>query len=156
MIFLFAQTLEVFLGFGGTLFALVLGSYFYDINSVLVFLIPLNMLLNLSVIYKDKYFIDFKLLFKKILPLMGVGIIMSLLVTPAFPKNIQYMFVGGALVVCALRALITSRLESEVEKSNNPLIEKAFYLMGGYAQAALGSGGPFISLHITNQKINDF
>jgi len=155
-----SQTLEYVLGFGGTLVALVIGSYFYQINDILYLLIPINIMLNLSVIYRDREFIDYKLLLLQVIPWMILGFAISLSISVDIEQKLQIALIGGTLVVSALRAILSLfiiKTEGESIHQNHyrQLIQKYlpifYYMMGGFAQAAMGAGGPFVTFQMASR-----
>lgn len=151
-----SQCLEYTLGFGGTLVALVLGGFFFDINDLLFLIIPINMLLNLSVIIKDKSFIQLDLLTKKILPVMGVGFIFSVLISSNIAHALQIIVIGGTIIISSIRALLTLNIKNSPKVILNSHFEKItnnfYFFMGGFAQALIGAGGPFVTFRVVTMS----
>jgi uncharacterized membrane protein YfcA len=160
LITFFSQTLEYVLGFGGTLVALVIGTYFYPVNDMLYLLIPINLILNISVIFRDRDFIDYKLLILQIIPWMIVGFALSHFIAKDVEQGLQIAIIGGTLVVSAIRAILTQLIlktekQPQHQKFYRSFIKKhiptLYYMIGGFAQAAMGAGGPFVIFQVANK-----
>jgi uncharacterized membrane protein YfcA len=160
LITFFSQTLEYVLGFGGTLVALVIGSYFYPVNDILYLLVPINILLNLSVIYRDREFIDYKLLLLQVIPWMILGFSISIMISASFEQKLQIALIGGTLVVSAVRAILSlviipSEGQAHHQSHYRQFIQKYlpvfYYMLGGFAQAAMGAGGPFVTFQMASK-----
>jgi uncharacterized membrane protein YfcA len=160
LITFFSQTLEYVLGFGGTLVALVIGSYFYAVNDILYLLIPVNILLNISVIYRDREFIDYKLLLLQVIPWMILGFAISLMISASVEQKLQIALIGGTLVVSALRAILSLVIiktegravhQSHYRQFFQKYLPVFYYMLGGFAQAAMGAGGPFVTFQMATK-----
>lgn len=137
-IILFSQSQEVILGFGGTFFALILSEVFGLHNFGIWTLIPINIFLNILIIYSDRKSLKLKTVLMKTLPFMFAGFFIIHLL----PFNIPHSYLK---IFCGI-LLITLVLIKNIYFSKALGFFSSF--VSGIAYATIGAGGPFISLFV--------
>jgi uncharacterized protein len=75
LIVLISYTSQALSGFGSTILALTLGVQLYPMEALLPVLVPLDLLVNLYLVVRHHGHINRPILFKSILPAMGVGVL---------------------------------------------------------------------------------
>lgn len=150
-VFLLANGIEALAGFGSTIFTLVIGSFFYPIDQLISYILPINIVLSLwtCILYwKDIHTKEF---FKFILPLSFLGFIIGSLSTHLFDEK-RLLFIFGLLVVIiSIHGLIQLKNTKKTKKNNFHFL---FLLGGGFIQGLFASGGPFIVAYINKTDLN--
>ena len=66
-----------FAGFGGVIIVLTLGAHLYPIKWMLPILLPLTLIANAYIFIRHHKYVDTSVLFKRILPFMGTGLVIG-------------------------------------------------------------------------------
>jgi uncharacterized membrane protein YfcA len=91
---------------------------------------------------------------------MILGFAISMFISASVEQKLQIALIGGTLVVSALRAILSLfiiKAEGVTVHQNQyrQLIQKYlpifYYMLGGFAQAAMGAGGPFVTFQMANR-----
>jgi uncharacterized protein len=95
VIALVSYATQAMAGFGSTILALSLGVHLYPIDVLLPVLVPLDLIVNLYIVTRHHRHIDNSLLFRKILPAMGFGLVLGIIMFSSHPgrrpqKNIRF------------------------------------------------------------------
>ncbi len=77
-IILLSFTTEAMTGFGSIVIAVTIGANFFPIKELLPVLVPLNILLSGYIVWRHHRHIDRGLLFHRILPWCGIGVLIGL------------------------------------------------------------------------------
>ena len=110
MIWLAAAVFAAFLaeavaGFGGTILALGLGAQLMPLSLLLPVLVPVNLLLSAGIALQGRDVIDVRLLGRRILPAMIVGMPLGLLAYRLAGGGLRPVF-AGLVVVLAVFELV--------------------------------------------------
>jgi len=142
VIVLLANMTEVVAGFGSVLLAVTLGAYLYSVEQLVSILVPLNFLLGVILIFKFHREINFKILFRRILPITGLGMPVGIYLFNFAPHQVVKPVFGFLVMVLAADELWNS---SRQHGSRVPLSfwkANAFLFAGGVIQGLYASGGP--------------
>lgn len=141
-------------GFGSVIIAITLGAHLYPIEVLLPILVPLTLFANTYITIRYYKKIDTGVLFKKIIPFMGVGLIVGIIVFN-FIHGLLLKKLFGLLVVLLsareLYRLIANRIKPSIISSSasNIYIFSAGIIHGIYA-----SGGPLLVYAINKLGLN--
>jgi uncharacterized protein len=144
VIALVSYATQAMAGFGSTILALSLGVHLYPIDVLLPVLVPLDLIVNLYIVTRHHRHIDNSLLFRKILPAMGFGLVLGIiifhLIQSAGLKKIFGLLVillAGKELFRLLRHETPSKIFSNIK--SNTYIAAAGLIHGIYA-----TGGPLL------------
>lgn len=152
------NAVEAITGFGSTIIAVTLGAHFYDIDTLVVILAPVNICLSLFIVIRHRKHIDFKELFTGILPLAGIGLLAGIAVFQLADVGILKQAFGVFVFIFSL-----VELAKAVKNGNKPaesaaqmsLPSRLFWLIsGGLMQGIYASGGPMV-VYYASRKIPD-
>jgi uncharacterized protein len=151
---LLAFVVEAAAGFGGTVVTVSLASHAMPVGDVLARFIPVNVALSLYMVVRHRAHVSGKLLFGRILPFMGVGVVAGFFTaraaSPTWLKVVFGAFVS-VLSVLELRALRGGR------RSGEPLpgVVAAAALMGaGVLHGLFACGGP-LAVWVVGREVSD-
>ncbi len=149
----FANWVEALAGFGSTLFALVLGAYFFPLEQLVPTLVPLNLLLSAYIVFRHPAGVDWKILGRQILPWAGAGTVVGVLVFGKIPQK-ELKLVFGA-VVAGLALFELGRFRTEAKAAPLSGFAGAGWLLGGgLMQGLYASGGPMI-VYFSSRSFTD-
>jgi hypothetical protein len=144
-----AFSCEALAGFGGTVLALALGAEVRPLPELLAIFIPANMALSLALLVRHREVIDWRLLGRRILPAMALGLPFGLLVEHFAKNAFQPLF---AAVVIGLAILEALRLRA---RQTGSLRGGALLLgLAGVVHGAYGTGGPLV-VFVTGRDVPD-
>jgi len=133
-----------FSGFGTVVIALTLGAHFFPIKTLLPILVPLTPLANLYILARYYKYIDTAVLFKKILPLMGVGFIAGIVLFNYFHGDLLRKILGVLVIVLALHELAKFlKPAAPALPLSRPKSAVALF-SAGIVQGIYASGGPLL------------
>ncbi len=149
----FANWVEALAGFGSTLFALVLGVYFFPLEQLVPALVPLNLLLSATIVLRHPSGVDWKILGRQILPWAGVGTLVGVLVFGRIPqKELKLVF---GVIVSGLSVIELWRFRTKaVAKPLSGMAGAGWLLGGGLMQGLYASGGPMI-VYFSSRSFTD-
>ena len=152
-IVLISYTTQAMSGFGSTILALTLGVHFYSMVELLPVLVALDLLVNLYIVARHHNHIHRRLLARKIMPAMAIGIAAGLLVFQYLHGAVlENLF--GILVAClSIRELY--RLLSRIG-GHSPMtdFQSALYMTAaGFIHGIYASGGPLLIYAVGKQNI---
>lgn len=144
-IVLLAYTTQVLAGFGSVIISVTLGVHFYPIEFLLPVLVPLDVIVNSYIISKHYKHIHKKLLLNNILPIMGMGLIVGILLFTYIQGDTLKLVFGIFVTFISVNRLIA--LKRNVENSNklSQLKYNLLLFSGGLVQGIYASGGPMIA-----------
>lgn len=141
-IVLLAYTTEAFTGFGASVIAVTLGAHFYPIEK----LVPVIVLLNVGVAayigIKYRRFADKDLLLKRILPLMGLGLAIGVVLFPYVKGMALKLMLGIFVTIFAVRQLVLLRSSETGGPPISSWRAAAFQVLAGITHAFFSTGGP--------------
>lgn len=146
-IVLFAYLIGATTGFGSAIIALTIAVNFFPIDFLIPVIIPLNIVTCAYLVLRHRSGVNVNLLFRRILPLVGIGLFIGLIIFSTVETGkLKRGF--GAFVLCIslfeLFRLIRSEKDLSVSSSSGK--GKGVWLLGGgIAQGIWVSGGPMIA-----------
>jgi len=142
-----------FSGFGGIIIAIALGVFFYPIKTMLPILVPLTLLANSYLFIRYHRFIDKKLLFKTIFPLMILGLLTGIyLFDTMHGDHLKRIF---ALIVILISSKELYRnIHQRPEPASLSKPRSFIYIFGaGVVQGIFSSGGPLLVYVISKMNL---
>lgn len=133
-----AFCVEATLGFGATVLAVSLGAFVVDVRELLPALVPVNAALSLWIVARDRAHVDARLLVRRVLPLMALGLPIGMVAFTSFDGAGLRKALGVAVLALALCELL--RLGRRLA----PHVRVVALVAAGALHGALGSGGPLV------------
>lgn len=146
LIILLANATEAISGFGSTIISVTLGSNFYPINELLPVIVPLNVLLSFYIVFRYHEFINLPVLLKKILPFMGIGLVLGLMIFTILQGTTLKKIYGVLVIILSVRELlkISQKKEITVIKDLSKVESSIWLLASGIIHGIYASGGPLL------------
>ncbi|MBI1947985.1 MAG: TSUP family transporter [Deltaproteobacteria bacterium] len=133
-----AFAVEAMLGFGATVIAVALGALAVDVRVLLPAFVPVSVALSLWIVARDRAHVDVRLLARRVLPLMVLGLPVGLFAFRSLDEGVLRTVLGVVVVALALREILRIGRRA-------PAAVRAFALVAaGAVHGALGSGGPLV------------
>ena len=136
---LFAFTIEAMTGFGSIVLALSIGALVMDIQTLVQWLVPLNILMTGPLVWRLRHHIALRFLLTQVLPWMAVGTVVGVMLTGHIPE----LYSKGlfALLICwfALRSLAQAEAPEHGGGTRT-----AFIISAGVTHGLFASGGPLL------------
>ncbi|MBV6493302.1 MAG: hypothetical protein LDLANPLL_01318 [Turneriella sp.] len=138
-----SYTAQAMTGFGSIVVALTLGSLFFEMRVILPVLVALNMPLCAWMLYRDFKSIDNNLLWKRILPLMGLGVVFGVLLFDVFEGPLLRRLFGIIIAAFSLRELAALIFQKNTAtKPMHKFISAFWIFIAGLIHGIYASGGP--------------
>ncbi len=136
-------------GFGSIVLALSAGALVYDLQLLLIILVPLTLVMNFPMAWLNRRFIGWQLLLKTVLPLMLLGLVFGYLI----PSWLNSDWVK--LVFAALVALFAIRSLRAIQPRQLSTAARRFCLIGaGVIHGMFASGGPLLVYALAKSQIS--
>ena len=144
LVVLLAYITQAMTGFGSVIIAVTLGSHLYPIEFLLPTIVPADLLVNIYIVGKYRKDVDRVLLFRRILPLMGAGLLIGIGI---------FQFVHGTLLKKTFGLLVTLLCGRELygllrshgtTRALSRVKYAASVLAAGITQGLFASGGPLV------------
>lgn len=143
---LLAFVTEAVVGFGSTVLVVTLGAHLYPLDTLLAAFVPVNLLLSLYLVARHHGGIDRRVLFRRVLPFVGLGLPLGMV---AFQlRDATLLQTGFAAFVVLIAGLELGRVAfARTDAAPRPLALPAtagVLFAGGIIHGIYGSGGPMI------------
>lgn len=145
LIVLLAYTVQAMTGFGSVIIAVTLGSQLYPLETLLAILVPMDVLLNAYLVGRHRAHVDRRVLFARIVPIMGLGLFAGIGLFHCLQGDLLKRAFG--LLVVLLSAREIWRL-SRNDVAGTPISRWKYVLSvagAGLVQGMFASGGPLIA-----------
>lgn len=153
LIVLFSHTVQAMTGFGSTVIALTLGALFWPITELRLVLIALNLPLSLLIVLRQPGAIDQRLLLRRMLPWMGLGVLGGLLLGSQLGGTVLKRLFGALVLAFALREL-WSMARSEARAQAGDAQTSAWLVAAGFVHGIYASGGPLVVTALSGVRLN--
>ncbi|MBW1878665.1 MAG: sulfite exporter TauE/SafE family protein [Deltaproteobacteria bacterium] len=150
-----AFLVEAALGFGATVVAVSLGALVVPIPELLPAFVPLNIVLSTFLVVRYRQDVDWGLLFRKILPLMGIGLPFGLWIFGAGDHRLLSRSFGAFVVIVSSVELW--RIVRPATGEPTPLkagTKAGLLLSGGVIHGAFATGGP-MAVYVAGRELHD-
>ena len=156
IVLLLAHIAEAVTGFGSTILSVALGANLYPLDKLLPTIIPLNFFLSLYIVLRHRRYLDFGILFKKIIPFFIIGMPLGILIFNLGAGSMLNLIFGFFVII--LTGVEFMRLRNsyrQFESRPLPTIWGALCLItGGIVHGLYASGGPLV-VYYANRQISD-
>lgn len=139
-----SYTLSTFSGFGAVIITITLGAYLYPVEWMLPVLMPVTLLSNLYILIRHRQHVDRQVLFKHVLPAMGIGLLIGIGIFNYIQGDTLKRLLGVMIVVLSARELINMFAK---RKNSAPLSRSkstAYVLSAGIVHGIYATGGPLL------------
>jgi hypothetical protein len=134
---------EAATGFGATVIAVSLGVHLFPLDVLLPVVVPLGLVLSASIAWRERAHTDRRLLTRRILPLMGLGLAIGIaLFERASNAALQRAF--GAFVVGVAALELWRERKGAPAAALPPLASRAALLGAGVVHGLFSTGGPLL------------
>jgi uncharacterized membrane protein YfcA len=144
LIVLIAYTTQAMTGFGSVIIAVTLGSHLYPIEFLLPTVVPVDLLVNIYIVGKYRKDVDRELLFRRILPLMGVGLLIGIGIFQFVHGELLKKTFGLLVTLLCGRELYGLLRSSGAAEALSRLKYGVSVLAAGITQGLFASGGPLV------------
>lgn len=146
--FLISNAVVTIAGFGSIAVGLSFASRYYPIQDLVPIIVPIDMFSSVFIFYKYFRHIDWKLLKKEIMPQVGIGFILALVLNDRVDITILKKLFGIFILGFAARRLHLSLLKQQATQFvKSPLL----LIPAGFIQGVFASGGPMIVTYLSTK-----
>ncbi len=142
LIVLLSYTTHALSGFGSMIIAVTLGVHLYSIETLLPILVPLDVLMNSYIVIRHRRHIEQRLLLRRILPLMGIGLLIGILLFNFLHSGVLKIVYGVFVALVSARELYLLYRKRQERRALSTAEEASWLLAGGIIQGVFASGGP--------------
>jgi uncharacterized membrane protein YfcA len=139
-----AFSVEVTVGFGATIIAVALGVHLFPLGELLPVFVPLNILLSSWLAMRGRAFVDRRLLLGRILPRMGLGLVVGLLIFENAPHELLRLVFGVFVVVLASLELVRIASGRQDDPGVTPRAAPLALVGAGVIHGMFSTGGPLL------------
>lgn len=143
LVVLLAFVVESAAGFGATIVTVTVGALFLPIDRVLLAFLPVNVLLSLWLVGTGLRAVDTRLLFRSMLPWIGVGVAAGLVVA-RLPFDRARLPVAFGVFVVLLSIAELRRRDEGPPRRLPPLLRVVAFVFAGVIHGLFASAGPLV------------
>jgi len=153
-IVLVAFLVEAAAGFGGTVVTVSLASQLLPVDDVLARFLPVNVVLSAYVVLRHRRHVGARLLFARILPWMGLGVVAGFFVArAASPVWLKIVFASFVIVLSVLELWSLARKQPRASALRAPVAAAAL-LGAGVLHGLFACGGP-LAVWVVGREVDD-
>jgi uncharacterized membrane protein YfcA len=153
-----AFIVEAALGFGATVVTVSLGALLVPIDRLLPAFVPLNVILSGFLAFRDRHAIDWRFLFRRILPAMVLGLPVGMWAFRYLDARLLSGAFGAFVVVLAALELVgmwrATRADVATRRPLSPLASNVFLMGAGLVHGAFATGGPLV-VYVLGRELTD-
>jgi uncharacterized membrane protein YfcA len=144
LIVLIAYITQAMTGFGSVIIAITLGSHLYPIEFLLPTIVPADLLVNIYIVGKYRQDVDRGLLFRRILPLMGAGLLIGIGLFQLVHGTLLKKTFGLFITLLCSRELYGLLQSPRTTRALSRFKYSMSVLAAGITQGLFASGGPLV------------
>ncbi len=144
LIVLISYSIQAMSGFGSTILALTLGVHLYPIGVLLPVLVSLDLLVNLYIVTRHHQHINQSLLYRTIIPAMGIGLLAGLVAFHFIQGAVLEKIFGFLVIVLSIRELYRLFRRKQDQGVLSSLKSAAYITAAGFIHGIYASGGPLL------------
>ncbi len=130
-------------GFGATVLAVTIGSFFMPIEALVPLLVPLSLAQTLWIGWRHRQQVDTDYLLRRILPLMGVGMLIGFTALSGLGGSTLKLAFAVMILVLSARELIAMSRGTHAG-AGSAVAEIAALLGAGVVHGIFATGGPLL------------
>lgn len=139
-----AYAAEAATGFGATVIAVSLGVHLFPLEVLLPVIVPLGVVLSATIAWRERAHTDRRLLGRRILPLMGAGLVGGLAIFESASNAALQRAFGAFVVVVAVAELWRGRDGAPASAPLPPAAGGAALVGAGVVHGLFSTGGPLL------------
>lgn len=151
---LISYTTLAIAGFGSVIIAITLGAHLYPIEVLLPILVPLTPFVNLYITVKYRKKIDTFVLFRRIIPFMGIGLLVGVCVFHFIQGMLLKRLFGFLVVFLSIKELYRLSTKKPTPSSASNLVSNLYIFSAGIIHGIYASGGPLLVYAINKLGLN--
>jgi uncharacterized membrane protein YfcA len=149
-----AFAVEATTGFGATVIAVTLGVHLFPLDELLPVIVPLGLFLSATIAWRERAYIDWPLLTRTILPLMGIGLLIGIAIFErASNEALRRVFGLFVVILSALELWRRWAAPKKPPEPLPPLRTGATILGAGVIHGLFSSGGPLLVYALSRAQI---
>ena len=141
-------------GFGSVVIAITLGAHLYPIEVLLPILVPLTPFVNLYITAKYRKNIDTFVLFRRIIPFMGIGLLVGICVFHFIQGMLLKKLFGFLVVLLSIKELYRLSAKKINPSFTSSLASNIYIFSAGIIHGIYASGGPLLVYAINKLGLN--
>lgn len=145
---------EASIGFGATVIAVALGSFYFPLATLLPALVPVNLALSAYIVARYGAAVDARLLFRRIVPFMLAGLPVGLLAFRVVGDHRLKLVFGALVVALAATQLLRMLGGATASPPLPPIWSRALLVLAGVAHGAFATGGP-LAVYVAGRELPD-
>ena len=154
-IVLFANLAQALSGFGSLVIAVTLGALLFPIESLPPVLLPLNIVVTAWIVWRNHQTIDRRVLLRMVIPLMGPGVVIGLLVADYLQsQTLRSVFAVIIVVLSLLEILRLLRGSGRVDRVVARVPGSLWVFLSGIVHGLYGTGGPLLVYGIGREPLS--
>jgi hypothetical protein len=154
LVVLIAYVTQAMTGFGSIIIAVTLGSHLYPIEFLLPTLVPADLLVNTYIVGKYRRDVNRGLLFRRILPLMGAGLLIGIGLFQFVKGTLLKKTFGLVVTLLCSRELYGLLRNREPAKALSRPQYVASVFTAGITQGLFASGGPLVVYAVSRLNLH--
>jgi uncharacterized membrane protein YfcA len=139
-----AFSVEATAGFGATMIAVALGVHLFPLGKLLPVFVPLNVLVSSWLAIRGRHFVDRRLLLVRILPRMGIGLVVGLLIFESVPHELLRRVFGVFVIGLASLELLRIARGRQNDPGVAPCAAPVALVGAGVIHGMFSTGGPLV------------
>ncbi|MCB1160505.1 MAG: sulfite exporter TauE/SafE family protein [Leptospiraceae bacterium] len=144
LILFFSYTIEAITGFGSTVIAVSLLSTVYSLQEILPVIVPMSLVLSTGISYKNRRDIQIKLLKRKLLPLLFIGLLIGMLCFYFISADVLKMQFAIFIIILSSLKLPEVMGLYENKKPMKTYLSNIGIILAGVIHGLFASGGPLL------------
>lgn len=139
-----AFAIEATSGFGATILIVTFGVHLFPLTALLPVIVPLGLVLSIALAWRNRAHVDRALVARRILPLMGVGLAIGLVIFERASNDGLRRAFGFFVVALAITELWRTLRETGAPRPLPAIATRAALLAAGVIHGLFSSGGPLL------------
>jgi uncharacterized membrane protein YfcA len=138
-----AVTIASAIGFGSMILTVIFASQLVPLDLLLSAMVPINLLLSAWIALKERAHIDWPLTLRRVLPWMGAGVGVGLLLYNLQDDQALKLWLGVVVLALSLRELWRAHAAAP-NAPLHPLVAAGALVSAGVVHGLFASGGPLL------------
>lgn len=151
-----AYAVQTVTGFGSMLLCVTFGAHLLDIQTLVTLAVPISLIQTGYIALRHRRFIEWPLLLRRVLPLMGVGLAAGLVAQGALGGDPLLRYAFGAMVfVLAARELWVLHGSTVTDRAKAPPAASMAAMLGaGVIHGIYATGGPLLVYAVGREDLD--
>lgn len=153
LFFMFSNLVGTIAGFGSVVIGLSLAAHFYPIQNLVPIVVPIDIFSSVFIFYKYRSKVNWKIFSKTILPQVGIGFLVGMIVSTKIQGDWMKRVFGAFIFIFAavqLYRFIVKKAQNKEFKIKAPW----FLIPAGIIQGIYASGGPVVVTYLSTKIHN--